>query len=82
MLGNLNHLGLRGFENEFFVKTAPRGPRSWVWWTVTEQERADPASNPRAAGTPTRVRQYVYVDALTGAVTKRCTGSTPSPISC
>ncbi len=82
MLGDLSNLGLRSFENVFFIATAPRDPSTWLWWTVVEQQRADPAANPRAPGRPVSVREFVYIDAVTGAATSRCTGATPKAVPC
>jgi hypothetical protein len=61
-----------GHVTHFFSRTAP--PGRWVWWTVVEQGRPYPGADPRQAGTPRRVQEYIYIDAVTGAVTSHCTG--------
>jgi hypothetical protein len=61
-----------GHVAHFFSRTAPQG--RWVWWTAVEQDRPYPGADPRRAGTPRRVQEYIYIDAITGAVTSHCTG--------
>lgn len=72
--------GFRGAQAEFFTRTGPLG--KWIWWTVVEQERADPKASPQRAGTPRRVMEYIYIDALTGKAESHCHGADYKPISC
>ena len=67
-------------RDEFFAKTGPLG--KWIWWTRVEQDRPDPASNPRRAGTPRKVLEYIYIDALTGKAESHCHGADSKPIGC
>jgi hypothetical protein len=72
--------GFRGAQAEFFARTGPLG--RWVWWTVVEQERADPAADPRRAGTARRVLEYIYIDATTGTTDSHCHGADQRPVRC
>jgi hypothetical protein len=72
--------GFRAQQAEFFARTGPLG--KWTWWTVIEHQRADPASDPRRAGTPRRVLEYIYVDATTGNAESHCHGADQRPIRC
>ena len=76
----LENLGARGFEAPLFVKTAPRA--AWIWWTVVEQSRSDPAASAKQAGAPRRVSEFIYVNAMTGEATSRCKGAGPTEIPC
>jgi hypothetical protein len=67
-------------RDEFFARTGPLG--KWIWWTRVEQDRPDPASNPRRAGTPRKVLEYIYIDALSGKVESHCHGADSKPIGC
>ena len=67
---------------EFLIKTAPHGPETWLWWTVVSQDRPDPAFRPGAPGTAVRVREFLYLDAITGAAISHCQGTRPTPIPC
>jgi len=80
MPGELANLGVRGFEGPFFVRTAPHD--AWIWWTVTEQDRIDPAANVKGPGKPRRAMEFVYVNAVTGSATSRCKGAGPDAIPC
>ena len=73
-------LGVRRGDVDFFARTAPVG--KWIWWTVVEQDRPYPGSNPRGPGTPRRVRESIYIDAVSGKATSHCQGPSPSPIPC
>lgn len=67
-------------RDDFFARTGPLG--KWIWWTRVEQDRPDPASNPRRAGTPRKVLEYIYIDALTGKAESHCHGADSKPIGC
>jgi hypothetical protein len=67
-------------QSDFFARTGPLG--KWIWWTRVEQNRPDPASNPRRAGTPRKVLEYIYIDALTGKAESHCHGADSKPIGC
>jgi hypothetical protein len=67
-------------RDDFFARTGPLG--KWIWWTRVEQNRPDPASNPRRAGTPRKVLEYIYIDALTGKAESHCHGADSKPIGC
>lgn len=67
-------MGVRRPDMDFFAKTAPLG--KWIWWTVETQDRPYPGSDPRGPGTPQRVREFIYIDALTGSATSHCKGPT------
>jgi hypothetical protein len=67
-------------RDEFFARTGPLG--KWIWWTRVEQDRPDPASNPKGVGKPRRVMEYIYIDALTGQAESHCHGADAKPISC
>jgi hypothetical protein len=73
-------LGVRRGDVDVFARTAPLG--KWIWWTVVEQDRPYPGSDPRGPGTPRRVREYIYIDAVSGKATSHCQGPSPSPIPC
>jgi hypothetical protein len=72
--------GFRQNQAEFFVKTGPLG--KWIWWTMVEQKRRGPASDPRRAGTPRKVLEYIYIDAVTGKAESHCHGADSKPIPC
>jgi hypothetical protein len=72
-------MGVRG-DMGFFARTAPHN--RWVWWTIVEQDRPDPASNPKGVGKPLRVMEYIYIDAITGKAESHCHGARSSPIPC
>ena len=72
--------GFRRQQAEFFARTGPLG--RWIWWTVIEQDRPDPASDPRRAGTPRRVLEYIYIDAITGKSESHCHGANQQPVPC
>jgi hypothetical protein len=67
-------------RDEFFARTGPLG--KWIWWTRVEQDRPDPASNPKGVGKPRRVMEYIYIDALTGTAESHCHGADSQPIGC
>jgi hypothetical protein len=67
-------------KDEWFVRTGPLG--KWIWWTMVEQDRRDPASDPRRGGTPRRVLEYIYIDAVTGKAESHCHGADSKPIPC
>jgi hypothetical protein len=75
-------LGARPRELDFLVQTVPHGASTWIWWTVMAQERAYPGSNPKGPGRPRRVEEFLYIDAVTAAVTSACKGPSPSAIAC
>jgi hypothetical protein len=72
--------GFRRHQAECFAKTRPLG--QWIWWTMVEQDRPAPASAPRRAGTPRRVLESVYIDAITGEAQSHCHGADAKPIRC
>jgi hypothetical protein len=72
--------GFRANQAEFFAKTGPLG--KWIWWTRVEQDRPDPAADRRRAGTPRRVSEYIYIDAVTGKAESHCHGADWKPIAC
>jgi hypothetical protein len=73
-------LGMKsGLMAQFFARTAPHG--KWVWWTVVEQDRPYPGSDPKRAGTARRMLEYIYIDAITGKATSHCTGPS-GPVPC
>jgi hypothetical protein len=72
--------GFRINQAEFFAQTGPLG--QWMWWTMVEQDRPDPASSSRRAGTPRRVLEYIYIDAITGEAQSYCHGADSKPIPC
>lgn len=72
--------GFRRQQAEFFARTGPLG--RWTWWTVIEQRLDDPASSPRRAGTPRRVFEYLYIDAMTANAASHCHGADQRPVRC
>lgn len=78
MLGRT--MGLHGANPQLFARTAPSG--RWIWWTVVGHDRPDPATDPRRAGTPARVFEYVYIDAITGKLASHCFGPVSGPLPC
>jgi hypothetical protein len=73
-------LGLGPGDVRFFAATAPAG--RWIWWTAVELDRPDPGTDPRRAGTPARVFQYIYIDALDGAARSHCLGPVSGEVPC
>jgi hypothetical protein len=72
--------GFRIHQAGFFAQTSPLG--QWMWWTMVEQDRPDSASSPWRAGTPRRVLEYIYIDAITGEAKSHCHGANSKPIPC
>jgi hypothetical protein len=72
--------GFASPRDQFFARTGPLG--KWIWWTRVELDRPDTASNPRRAGTPRKVLEYIYIDALTGKAESHCHGADSKSIGC
>lgn len=66
---------------DFFYGTAPAAG-TWIWWTIMTQNRPYPGSNPKGAGTPRRVQEFLYLNAMTGELTSHCRGILSDPIPC
>jgi hypothetical protein len=49
---------------------------------MVEQERPDPLSDPQRAGTPRRVLEYIYIDAISGETQSYCHGADAKSIRC
>jgi hypothetical protein len=61
------------YEHDFFTATAPRG--RWLWWSIMlPPEGMTDEKNLR------QDRKFIYVDAVTGAVTSHCAESIGLPI--
>lgn len=74
-----NPLGVGAPDALFFARTAPHS--KWIWWTVVEQDRPYPGCVP-GLGACQRVREYIYIDAITGNAASHCRGPSESPIPC
>jgi hypothetical protein len=73
-------MGLQVGNVQYFARTAPAG--KWVWWIVFGLDRPDPRTDPRRAGTPARLSQYFYIDAVSGALESHCVGPVSGPVPC
>jgi hypothetical protein len=72
--------GFRRQQAEFFTKTGPLGRLDVVDGRPARTRR--PASDPRRAGTPSRVFEYIYIDATTGKAESPCHRADQRPIPC
>lgn len=55
----------------FFTSTAPRG--RWVWWTLVKHGRVVAGPQPIFSAPIEYWEQYIYVDAVNGSRSTRCT---------